>query len=196
MKEFAKLLFKYRSYTPIPFVIAMLVFQNATLASILIGLVIVLAGEAFRFWGVSCAGSETRTTGRVRGSYLVVCGAFGHLRNPLYLGNILIYVGVGIMSMALFPYLQIGAFLFFYFQYRLIIREEEEYLRKTYGEDFDDYKKSVSRFIPSIKAYNAADLEQPNLNVKTGLRSERRTFQALSVISLLIIIQYIVTNFA
>jgi hypothetical protein len=97
--------------------------------------------------------------------------------------------------MALFPYLQIGAFLFFYFQYRLIILGEEEYLQKTYGEDFDNYKKSVPRFIPSIKAYSAANVEQPKLKVKAGFRSERRTFQAMTVISLLIIIQYLVRNF-
>ncbi len=196
MKDFVKVLFKYRSYTPIPFVIVMLIFQDASLASILIGLSIALVGEAFRFWGVSYAGSETRTTAKIRGSYLVISGAFGHLRNPLYLGNILIYVGIGVMSMALFPYLQIGAFLFFYFQYRLIILGEEEYLLKTYGEDFENYKKNVSRFIPSFKAYSAADVEQPKLKVKAGLRSEKRTFQALAVISLLIIIQYIVRSFA
>jgi len=196
MKKLAKLLFKYRSYTPIPFVIVMLVFQKANLISILIGLVMVLTGEAFRFWGVAYAGSETRTTSRVGGSHLVISGAFAYLRNPLYLGNILIYVGIGVMSMALFPYLQVIAFLFFYFQYRLIISEEEEYLYNTYGKQFEEYRQNVPRLIPSIKAYNSADVTQPPLNIKAGLRSERRTFQAMVVISSLIIIQYLVNNFA
>ena len=196
MKKIAKLLFKYRSYTPIPFVIVMLLFQKANIYSILIGLVMVLTGESFRFWGVAYAGSETRTTSKVGGSHLVISGAFAYLRNPLYLGNILIYVGVGVMSMALFPYLQIVAFLFFYFQYRLIIAEEEEYLQSTYGKQFEKYKQNVPRLIPSIKAYNSKDVTQPPLNIKAGLRSERRTFQAMGVISSLIIIQYIVNNFA
>ncbi|MBM2845522.1 MAG: hypothetical protein HW407_834 [Bacteroidetes bacterium] len=43
----------------------MLVFAEPTISSILIGLMIVLTGEAIRFWGVSIAGSETRTTGTV-----------------------------------------------------------------------------------------------------------------------------------
>ncbi|MEE9429617.1 MAG: isoprenylcysteine carboxylmethyltransferase family protein [Melioribacteraceae bacterium] len=196
MKQIAKFLFKYRSYTPIPFVIAMLVFQQASIASILIGLAIVLTGEAFRLWGVIYAGSETRTTEHVGGTFLVISGAFGHLRNPLYLGNILIYVGVGIMSMALFPYLQIVAFLFFYFQYRLIISEEEEYLHKTFGKQFENYIKAVPRLIPSIKAYDADGVTQPPLNLKAGLRSERRTLQAIVIISILIIINYSVKNFA
>lgn len=192
MKKLSQLLFKYRSYTPIPFVIIMLIFNNANVTSIVIGLLIALIGELFRFWGVSYAGSETRRTNEVGGSYLVISGPFAHLRNPLYLGNILIYTGIGIMSMALFPYLQIVAFVYFYFQYRVIILGEEEYLHKTYGKQFEDFVKNVPRLIPRITPYKADGVKQPPLNIKAGLKSERRTLQALTIISLLIIVTFIV----
>jgi protein-S-isoprenylcysteine O-methyltransferase Ste14 len=192
MKKLSQLLFKYRSYTPIPFVIVMLIFHNATLTSILVGLFVALIGEAFRFWGVSYAGSETRRTKKVGGSFLVISGPFAHLRNPLYLGNILIYTGIGIMSMALFPYLQIIALVYFYFQYRVIILGEEEYLHKTYGKQFENFVKNVPRLIPRITPYKAEDVKQPPLDLKAGLRSERRTLQALTIVSLLIIIIFIV----
>jgi len=191
MKKLSKLLFKYRSYTPIPFVIVMLIFNNASITSIIVGIIIALIGEVFRFWGVSYAGSETRRTNEVGGSYLVISGPFAHLRNPLYLGNILIYTGIGIMSMALFPYLQIAALVWFYFQYRVIILGEEEYLHKTYGKQFEDFVKNVPRLIPRITPYKAENVKQPPLNLKAGLRSERRTLQALTIISLLIIITFI-----
>ena len=192
MKKLSRLLFKYRSYTPIPFVIIMLIFNNANITSIVIGLLIALIGELFRFWGVSYAGSETRRTNEVGGSYLVISGPFAHLRNPLYLGNILIYTGIGIMSMALFPYLQIVAFVYFYFQYRVIIIGEEEYLHKTYGKQFEDFVKNVPRLIPGLTPYKADGVKQPPLNIKAGLKSERRTLQALTIISLLIIVTFIV----
>ncbi len=191
MKKLSRILFKYRSYTPIPFVIVMLIFHNASLTSILTGLVIALIGEGFRFWGVSYAGSETRRTNEVGGSYLVISGPFAHLRNPLYLGNILIYTGIGIMSMALFPFLQIVAFLFFYFQYRVIIIGEEEYLHKTYGKQFEEFKQNVPRLIPRITPYKAENVKQPPLDLKAGLRSERRTLQALTIVSFLIVIIFI-----
>ena len=191
MKKLSRILFKYRSYTPIPFVIIMLIFHNASLTSILTGLLIALIGEGFRFWGVSYAGSETRRTNEVGGSYLVISGPFAHLRNPLYLGNILIYTGIGIMSMALFPFLQIVAFLFFYFQYRVIIIGEEEYLHKTYGKQFEEFKQNVPRLIPRITPYKAENVKQPPLDLKAGLRSERRTLQALTIISFLIVIIFI-----
>ncbi|PKL81401.1 MAG: isoprenylcysteine carboxylmethyltransferase family protein, partial [Ignavibacteriae bacterium HGW-Ignavibacteriae-3] len=109
MKNFASKIFKYRSYSPLPFLLLMVYFQVATVSSMIIGFLIALIGEFFRLWGVSHAGSETRTTDGVGGTFLVVSGAFAYVRNPLYLGNMLMYLGIGIMSMALFPYLQIIA---------------------------------------------------------------------------------------
>src|SRR5512139_1845946 len=132
MNKIASFLFKYRSYTPIPFLVIMILYENANIWSILIGFLIALSGEMIRLWGVSWAGSETRTTGTVGGTFLIISGPFAHVRNPLYVGNILIYTGIGIMSYALFPYLQIAGFLFFYFQYTLIVKEEEKYLASTF----------------------------------------------------------------
>ena len=195
LKSIAKILFKYRSYTPIPFLIVMVLFHQASVWSIIIGFLIALLGESFRLWGVIYAGSETRTTGDVGGTYLVISGAFGHLRNPLYLGNILLYLGIGIMSFALFPYLQIVALLFFYFQYRLIINAEEEYLQKRFGVQYDNYKKSVPRLIPKIKSFQAAEISQPPLNFSAGVRSEKRTLQAFASVTLIILIIFAVKNF-
>ncbi len=190
-KKLGKILFKNRSYTPIPFVIFMVIFQNATLLSIFIGLTIVVIGELFRYWGVVYAGSATRTTSGVGANQLIVSGAFAHLRNPLYLGNILIYLGVGIMSMALFPYLQIVALAFFTFQYYFIIAEEEEFLLKTFGKKYEAYKAEVPKLIPRISAYKSDDTKNQPLKLKAGLKSERRTLQAILIISLIIILTFI-----
>jgi len=94
MNNFALKIFKYRSYTPIPFILLMLIFEDTSVASLIIGFAVLLLGEFFRLWGISYAGSETRTTDGVGGTYLVISGAFAHVRNPLYLGNMLMYLGV------------------------------------------------------------------------------------------------------
>lgn len=190
MSNFYLKVFKYRSYTPIPFLILMLIFQKATILSMIIGFCVALIGELFRFWGVAYAGSETRRTGEVGATYLVVSGAFGHVRNPLYLGNMLMYLGIGIMSYALFPYLQIVAFLFFYWQYYVIIKEEENFLSNKYGEHYAHYKANVPKLIPSLKKYSKIDVEQPPFDWKSGLESETRSLQAFAFIILLIIVRY------
>lgn len=183
--------FKYRSYTPIPFVIIMLAFNNVNIWSLIAGLLVAGMGEYIRLWGVSWAGSETRTTGGVGGTYLVVSGPFSYVRNPLYLGNILMYTGVGIMSYALFPYLQIAGLIFFSIQYHLIVKEEEGYLRKTFGNEYEDYTVNVPRFIPRVTSYKNNNVEQPDFSWKDGLKSERRTFQAFGFIIITLVLIWI-----
>ena len=119
--EIAAKFFNYRSYTPIPFLVLVLAFNNANIWSLILGFLVALTGEFIRLWGVSWAGSETRTTGGVGGTFLITSGPFGHVRNPLYVGNILLYTGFGLMSFALFPYLQVAGFIFFLVQYHFIV---------------------------------------------------------------------------
>jgi len=194
MKKISEYFFKYRSYTPIPFLILMTIFQEATLSSLIVGFAIVCLGEFFRLWGVSYAGSETRTTGGgVGGTYLVVSGAFAHVRNPLYFGNMCIYVGVGVMSMAWYPYLMLIAAAFFFIQYHFIVNEEEKYLSEKFGVLYEEYKTAVPRWIPTFTKYENLGTEQPTYNIKKGFISEKRTLQAIVLTTLLLTTLYLVT---
>lgn len=186
MSKLAKQFFKYRSYTPIPFLILMIVFENANTKSLIVGFAIALTGELIRLWGVSWAGSETRTTGGVGGTYLIISGPFAYVRNPLYVGNILMYFGLGVMSYAWFPYLQIVAILFFILQYHLIVKEEEEFLAKKFGEAYKHYFNNVPRFIPRLTPYKVEGIEQPPFKLNMGLKSETRTLQAFLTVAILI----------
>jgi protein-S-isoprenylcysteine O-methyltransferase Ste14 len=191
MKDFSSLLFKYRSYTPIPFLILMLIFQESTIWTLVIGFGVALIGELIRFWGVSWTGSETRTTGSVGGTFLIISGPFAFVRNPLYVGNILIYLGLGIMSFAWFPYLQIVAILFFLFQYYFIVKEEENYLREKFQKEYKNYCENVPPFFPRFNPYKNKNVIQPPFSTAAGLRSETRSLQAFLGISLLLIILWL-----
>ncbi len=195
MRELGKYFFKYRSYVPLPFVIVMLIFMKPTLLSILIGFAIALSGELIRIWSVGFAGSETRTTSGVGGTYLVTQGPYSIVRNPLYVGNILIYNGIGIMSLALFPYLQIFGVFFFTFQYYCIIIAEEDFLSNKFKDIFVQYTKSVNRFIPWINDIPDNVLSKLKFNLNEGIKSERRSLQAFIITSALIVIYYIVKQF-
>ncbi len=195
MTNISNIFFKYRSYTPIPFLLLMVIFAEPSINSMIIGFAIAISGELMRFWGVSWAGSETRTTGGVGGTYLVISGPFAFVRNPLYVGNILLYTGIGIMSWSLFPYLQIVALLFFAVQYHFIVLEEEKFLKEKFGEAYKNYFKNVPRFIPRFTPYKDSTLEQPSYNPNAGIKSERRTLQAFSLVSLIIVIIWIVKNY-
>ena len=67
---------------------------------------------------------------------------------PLYLGNLLILIGVGIAANSL-PFVLFGI-PFFLFAYLAIIRAEENYLGKKFGQEFKDYCERVNRIIPNF----------------------------------------------
>lgn len=192
--NFSAKVFKYRSYTPIPFILVMFFYENANIWSLIAGIFLAGAGELIRLWGVSYAGSETRTTGEVGGSHLVISGPFAYVRNPLYVGNILMYTGLGIMSYALFPYLQIIGFIFFSVQYFIIVKEEEKYLQETFKEEYSEYTRNVRRFIPGLP-YKKTSLNQPEYNLKKGLRSERRSLQAFGFVSITLFLLWFIGRF-
>lgn len=185
-------IFEIRSYTPIPFILLMLVYAHPTVVSLAAGFILALFGEAVRLWGVSVAGTETRTTGRVGGTHLFVDGPFGYVRNPLYLGNIAMYVGVGIMANALMPYLVLFALGFFLLQYRLIVTKEEEYLLTTFGDEYTRYVQHVPRFVPRLTQYAGEHSFHRGADLSRGLRSERRTLQAFSILTVAMVALYFV----
>lgn len=190
MSSIAAKIFKYRSYTPIPFVILMLIYENASILSLIVGFFIASAGELIRFWGVSWAGSETRTTGSVGGSNLIISGPFAYVRNPLYVGNILMYLGLGVMSFALFPYLHIVAIAFFILQYYLIIGEEELFLQKKFGEQYKIFVANVPRFFPRLTPFKEETIPQPVVSFIKGFKSEVRTLQAFLIVIILIVVKW------
>jgi protein-S-isoprenylcysteine O-methyltransferase Ste14 len=189
--DIRRLMFKYRSYTPIPFLVVMIWFAQPTLASMITGFLLIACGESLRFWGVSIVGSETRTTGKVGGTYLITNGPFAYVRNPLYVGNMLMYAGVGVMSMALFPWLVFVAVLWFYLQYYLIVTQEEEYLAERFGAEYENYKKGVGRFSPRLTRYLTSNRPPKSVSTREGFASERRTLQAIGLVMLLIVVKYV-----
>jgi protein-S-isoprenylcysteine O-methyltransferase Ste14 len=188
MKKLRQLLFTLRSYTPIPFLLVMIIFAQPTKITMIIGFILVALGESIRFCGVAYAGSLTRVTGSVGAPEVIVTGPFAYVRNPLYVGNMLTYIGIGVMSNALYPWLVIAAAVYFAFQYFQIVLGEEEFLANEFGGGYADYKKNVPRFIPRIIPYEHPSQEHQQARWHEAVHSERRTFQALGLVLLILFV--------
>jgi MFS family permease len=102
-----------------------------------------------------------------------------------YLGNILLYLGVGIMANVW--WLATLAFVFFFWQYSLLASLEEEHLLKSFGEGYIRYCEVVPRFIPTFTKYIGGNLAQPPLDWRQGLVSEKRTLQAIGLTIVLLL---------
>ncbi|MFZ4125417.1 MAG: methyltransferase family protein [Rickettsiales bacterium] len=75
---------------------------------------------------------------------LVTDGFFAVCRNPLYVGNFLIYAGVLLMHGA--PLVILLGSLFFLFVYTAIVAAEEYFLREKFGAAFEAYCADVPRW--------------------------------------------------
>src|SRR5262245_53385807 len=87
-------LFARRTWLPLPLAIALLLLPPSAATAPLgwIGALFVFGGEAVRLWAVRHIGAISRTrSGRL--GPLVDTGPFRFVRNPLYLGNVAIWIG-------------------------------------------------------------------------------------------------------
>lgn len=117
---------------------------------IIIGLIITIAGQAIRGATIGLAyiirGGKDK---KVYAEDLVTTGIFAHCRNPLYVGNILMIAGVGILSNSLlYVIIMIPFFLFIY---QAIVLAEEKFLRNKFGEQFNNYCARANRWFPNLK---------------------------------------------
>ena len=80
-----------------------------------------------------------------RSSSLVTGGIFGFSRNPMYLGMAAVITGVGFGLGTWITLAVLGLFVYWITENQ--IKPEERALVKIFGSEFEDYKKSVRRWI-------------------------------------------------
>lgn len=180
--------FKIRSFTPIPFIIALLYFSRPTWTSAAVSILFISMGELLRIWAVGYAGGMTRATALGAARDLVTTGPYSFVRNPLYLGNLLLSIGVTVFTNVywLIPVLMIGYFI----QYLPIIAVEEKYLLESCGQVYEDYQAEVPRLLPGYRTYSNPSLH--DFSWLRALKSERRTLTAIVCVIGLILVRGLV----
>ncbi len=84
---------------------------------------------------------------------LVVVGFYKYVRNPQYVGVILVILGEAVLSGRT---LLFGYAVFLAIGYHLFVRfYEEPALRKIFGEDYIHYCAAVPRWVPQWSVYRA-----------------------------------------
>ena len=117
--------------------------------AIFTGLLITICGQAIRGATIGLAYIiRGGNKGKVYAEDLVTTGIFNHCRNPLYVGNVLMLLGVGILANSL-VYVFVVMPIFF-FIYQAIVLAEENFLRNKFGEGFNAYCRRVNRWIPNF----------------------------------------------
>ena len=113
---------------------------------VLIGAGLLMTAAFFRTWASSYLRADVVYATDVTTTSLVADGPYRRVRNPLYLGNVLITAGLGVMMNRIgFP---IAVLATVAFCYRLILREEAE-LSVVQGKLYQAYCHAVPRLWPS-----------------------------------------------
>ncbi|MCK4688331.1 MAG: isoprenylcysteine carboxylmethyltransferase family protein [Candidatus Lokiarchaeota archaeon] len=77
---------------------------------------------------------------------LITNGILGYVRNPMYLGILLIYIAFIFLSISL---ICIGFFIIIVLVYNWMVNFEEKILENMFDTQYLEYKKKVSKWIPN-----------------------------------------------
>jgi protein-S-isoprenylcysteine O-methyltransferase Ste14 len=141
------------------------------------GVALALVGQALRFYTLSWVSDGTSGQDDVlEAKTLNTQGPYAHVRNPLYVGNWLICLGL--MVFAKDGWAGLLGTVFFFGEYFFIIRAEEAFLRSQFGDTYRAYCEKVPRWWPRMTPAFGGPLRQGVLDWRRGLKKEHNPFTA------------------
>lgn len=186
-------LFRHRSVMPAVFAVAFLpaldsfqFFQNCHAQQIyweLGCLLVSLIGLFIRAMTVAFIreGSSGRELSAPRADRLNISGLYSMVRNPLYLGNMIIWFGI--VSMLHQWWLSGLIMLISYIYHRMIIVAEEGYLASRFGSDYLEWRRRTPAFRPDFRRWTPPEL--PFSGVMILRREYSGLFQVIAAFALM-----------
>jgi protein-S-isoprenylcysteine O-methyltransferase Ste14 len=174
-------LFRGRSYLPLivlPFAV-LAVFDAAPIDALLgdggerlwlyLCLFVSAAGILTRAFTVGFvpSGTSGRTTSAPRADSLNTTGLYSIVRNPLYLGNFIVYLGIALATKSWWFVLLVSLAYWLYIE--RIIAAEEAYLAAQFGEVFETWAAKTPIFVPRPNAWRRTEAR---FSLRTVLRRE------------------------
>ena len=179
-------LFRHRSWLPVPFALVLLLVRWGMVrhpAALIAGPLLVVAGEGLRWWAVGQIGVISRTRSTRLGP-LITSGPFALCRNPLYVGNLVLWAGFTVCSGLLWMLpVTVGVFAAYYAS---IIGWEESLLADRYGDAYRAYCDETPRWRPRLDRLPGAWSASAMHPWREVAFSERGTLIAIAVAAVLL----------
>jgi protein-S-isoprenylcysteine O-methyltransferase Ste14 len=118
--------------------------------SFILGAILVVVGLFFAQWSILVQFTHGRGTPlpMMPTQRLITTGPFQYCRNPMTLGTILAYLGLGIAAATIVGIILVVALAALLFVY--LKRMEEQELAERFGEEYLAYRRDVPFIIPRI----------------------------------------------
>ncbi len=129
--------------------VALLILARPGSVEFATGAAIVLLGAGLRSWGAGHL---------VKSEALTTTGPYAHLRHPLYLGTLIVGMGVAVMAGGIWALVVSVAFLPWFFLRYFPRKEHAEAARleALYGDRFRAYRRAVPALLPRLRAWPGA----------------------------------------
>ncbi len=158
-----------------------------------VGITLVLLAQALRAAVIGYAyiirGGRNK---QVYASTLVKAGFFAHVRNPLYLGNLLCIFGLLIIHNS--PWAYAIGLSFSLFLYLTIVMAEENFLAQKFGAEYVQYCQQVPRFIPNLRGLRTT-VKGMSFNWRLVLKKDYGTTFTSGMMTLLLLAWESLRNF-
>ncbi len=122
-----------------------LIFQNKVFRLIFTGMLLLAPGRLAARTFLAMRKNKTVLGYSQPTTKLIVDGPFGFTRNPLHLSLLLVTGGIAVFANSMW-YLVALLLLFLILNFWVVPREEK-YLESSFGDEYVQYKKRVSRWI-------------------------------------------------
>jgi len=182
VERLGQVFFGFRNYlTPVGLAITLLIsrpqpFLGSPRADSwldLLGIAVAALGQCLRIAVIGFA--YIRRGGidkRIAAPVLVREGFYGHSRNPMYVGNFGLLLGLSLIYNA--PIVYFVILPGFVFAIWTIIRAEERFLADKFGADYQDYCREVPRLLPRLRGLRET-MASMQFDWKRVLRKEYTT---------------------
>jgi protein-S-isoprenylcysteine O-methyltransferase Ste14 len=116
----------------------------------LFGFALSVAGQGIRIAVIGYSAIESGgQKKKVTAQRLVTCGLLSHVRNPLYLANLLVVAGLAVIHNN--PWVYAVAIPVTVFGYVAIVAAEEAHLSGRFGKEYAEYCRRVPRWVPNLR---------------------------------------------
>jgi len=139
-----KIVYRWRVRAASIGLILAIIFAKPDLTSFLTGLGVCFLGLLIRTWSAGHLRKEKE---------LAISGPYQYTRNPLYLGNFIIGIGVFFASRSWWVLGYFAAYFLLF--YPFVIKEEMIRMKKLFPCEYDEYKKKAPLFFPMWKSFTS-----------------------------------------
>jgi protein-S-isoprenylcysteine O-methyltransferase Ste14 len=120
--------------------VAVILLARSTWVSLVEGILVTMIGLSIRAWASGHLRKEKE---------LAISGPYQYSRNPLYLGNFVLGIGIVIGARSWWVLAIFGAYFGAF--YPLIIRRERDRMKQLFPQQYEEYRKKVPPFFPLLK---------------------------------------------